>query len=356
MFHTKPDNSHDEFWRRTSGVALSTFLSYAWYSPIAQTKILHFFTSRIVPYLGRANDSGSEARAWKSFMTDDHNPIELSWDWGTGEGLPVIRFSVEPVGLDAGTPADPENAYAAANFKHDILNTLPDTNMTWFDHFEGFFNGYETHGAAEGHHTKVFWAFDLREDGITSKAYFFPGYRAQLFGQTNLETITQGIEQAPLCQGGKLPAFEMFRDFIIATPDAAYELDMLAIDLINPRDSRLKIYFRGRQTSFASIYKTMTLDGRLAGEDLERGLEQLRQLWDLLFVSGLTSSCHRTAGILYYVEFRIDSKTPKVKIYIPVRHYAPNDGHVIRTLNDWMGMRMGGCGPANYDRAMRSIL
>ncbi|KAI3328972.1 aromatic prenyltransferase [Xylariaceae sp. AK1471] len=355
MLLTEPANNHEEFWRRTCGVALGTFLSHAWYSPMAQAKILHVFISHVIPYMGREHGYNSKTKVWQSFMTDDHNPIELSWDWGTGENLPIIRFSIEPVGLDAGTFADPKNTYAAANFRDGVLKALPDTNLVWFEHFEGFFNRYGAQGAVEGHCSKVFWAFDLREDGITNKAYFFPGYRARLTSQTNLQVISQGIEEAPSCQQGKVAALEIFREYVTTTPDAALELDMLAIDLIDPRKSRLKIYFRGRQTAWEDVYHVMTLGGKLKGDGLEGSLQQLRQLWDLLFdTAPLPPSNHRTAGILYNVEFRIDSKEPKVKIYIPVRHYVVSDRHVMIALRDWMSINSGG-GFSNYERAMYSI-
>jgi DMATS type aromatic prenyltransferase len=356
MLLMEPGNKHEQFWRRTCGVALGTFLSHALYSPIAQGEILHFFIRHVIPYMGREHDGDAETKGWQSFMTDDHNPIELSWDWGTGEQLPIIRFSIEPVGLDAGAFADPDNTYATANFRDDVLKVLPETNMVWFEHFEGFFNRYGAQGAVEGHCSKVFWAFDLREDGITSKAYFFPGYRARLTGQTNLQVISEGIEEAPFCRQRKVAALETFREYIATNPDTAFELDMLAIDLIDPRKSRLKIYFRTRQTAWEDVHHTMTLGGRLKGKDVEASLQQLLQLWHLLFgTAPLTPSSHRTAGILYNVEFHIDSKEPKVKIYIPVRHYAVSDRHVMKALREWMGVSSGDCS-SNYERAMYSIL
>ncbi|KAI1012040.1 hypothetical protein LB503_004411 [Fusarium chuoi] len=45
---------------------------------------------------------------------------------------------------------------------------------------------------------------------------------------------------------------------------------------------------------------------------------------------------HRTSGILYNVEFRTNSTTPKVKIYIPVRHYAKSDAQILEALGRFL--------------------
>jgi hypothetical protein len=42
------------------------------------------------------------------------------------------------------------------------------------------------------------------------------------------------------------------------------------------------------------------------------------------------------AGILYNMEFRLGSEIPKVKVYIPVGHYARSDWHVLMALNGYM--------------------
>lgn len=71
-------------------------------------------------------------------MTDDHNPIESIWDWNTGYKTATVRFSIEPVGAQAGTPQDPYNAYAAAEFLKLISEDIPETNMQWFNHFDSY--------------------------------------------------------------------------------------------------------------------------------------------------------------------------------------------------------------------------
>ncbi|RYP60039.1 hypothetical protein DL769_008296 [Monosporascus sp. CRB-8-3] len=281
-------------------------------------------------------------------MTDDSNPIELSWEWD-GAAKPTIRFSVEPVDTDAGNACNPTNSRAAMTFKNRMSKAIPDSDMLWFEHFDRIFN-HETSKASclsprspEGHSPRIFWAFDFGEEGLKSKAYFFPGYTAEMMGKSNLEVISEAISTAPFSSAENLEAYRMITRFQGKLAKATLEIDMLAIDLVDPMQSRLKLYFRNRETSFRSVREMMTLGGQISNIGLEKGLCELKQLWSDLFGQGeveetpLPYNNHRTAGILYNVEFRLGNKEPNVKIYIPVRHYARNDLQIMRTVSKFAG-------------------
>ena len=334
-------NINGAYWWKSSGFALAILLGNAGYSYTARVRILEFFARCIAPRLGIANEPGVER--WKSFMTDDHNPIELSWDWFTGSEPPRIRFSVEPVSESAGTSQDPRNERIAREFLTTMLTNLPATDMQWFSHFESYFGlGLERHSPA-GHLSQIFWAFDLNEKDITVKAYFFPEYRAHATQRTNMQVISGAIEAAPFCTSDHLSVLPMFQKFVDEQAKIPLEMDMLAIDLVEPLQSRLKIYFRTRETSFESVRDAMTLGGQIANDDMGTGLQSLRRLWDSLFDHQgvpddwpLPASTHRTAGILYNVGFCLGSKIPKVKIYIPVRHYARSDWQIMNAVSDFV--------------------
>lgn len=337
---------HQRYWWRSLGYALAVLLWNAGYSNHAQYLSLVFFAVVVSSSLGPAMEPPRGVIPWSSFMTDDGNPIELSWDWHTGTKPPTIRFSIEPIGVDAGTATDPENQYAASKFHQALLRSLPRTNVEWFDHFNQQLSCHAIAGglAPEGHSSRIFYAFDLTEDGITSKAYFFPGFKAKATGQTNLTIISQAIRTAPYCAPERLEALAVFQEFVTDSLTPALEMDMLAIDLIDPTASRLKIYFRNRETSFSSVRRTMTLGNRIAAPDLIHGLRNLKLLWDALLErerwsdddESLPTVDHRTAGILYNVEFCLGNAVPKVKIYIPVRHYANSDRKIICRLGDYL--------------------
>lgn len=367
--HVSP-NQH--YWYQTVGYVLGALVDGAGYDQHAQLRALDGFVNLVAEHLGPAPSLalGFHPR-WESFMTDDHNPVELSWDFHTGADKPTIRYSIEPISPDAGTPSNPHNDRAPANFKRAVVGAFPDTETAWYDHFDACFSHGWTDELPEGHPSTVFWAFDLAGKADTPKAYFFPGAVACATGRTNLEIISDAIRSAPGYSPEKLAAFHDFEEYVGARSHLSLEMDMLAIDLVPVAKSRLKIYFRNRATDFASVRELMSLGGRLAGPDLDEGLRRLRILWDsLLGTEGVPDDVslphrdHRTAGILYNIEFRLDSRTPKVKVYIPVRHYAESDGQVIDSLRRFMtdevatqrGFEEAEVNAQMYSQCMRSTL
>ena len=363
---------HQRYWYQTAGYVLAALVDGAGYGSRAQLGILYRFASLVSPYLGPA--PALDLPRWDSFMTDDHTPIELSWDFHTGADKPTIRYSVEPVALDAGTSANPRNDKAAAEFKKAVVKVFPDTDTTWYNHFVACLDHRWSDEFPEGHPSTVFWAFDLTDKGntpVTPKAYFFPGTVGHVTKRTNLQVISDAITSAPGYCPEKLSSFHDFVRYSDRHPDLALEMDMLALDLLPVEKSRLKIYFRNRQTSFGSVQDMMSLGGQLRNPDFEEGMRKLRILWDsLLGTEGapddepLPHNGHRTAGILYNVEFRVGGKAPKVKVYIPVRHYAKSDRQVIESVSRFMvdevakrpGLDMAEANAKLYSKCMHKTL
>lgn len=153
----------------------------AGYSPELQHRDLKFFAQVVAPSLGVSRGimaSTGDVSPWPSFMTDDGTPIEMSWDWGTKDGPPVIRYSIESIGLDAGTALDPNKLRAGPVFQERLTHALPQINLEWFHHFEEFL-GVSNCGDAsllDGHKSYIFYAFDLSSTGTTAKVYFFPKF------------------------------------------------------------------------------------------------------------------------------------------------------------------------------------
>jgi DMATS type aromatic prenyltransferase len=313
-------------------------------------------------------------------MTDNHVPIELSWDWRTDGKPPKIRFSIEPVGVHAGTHLDPRNQYAATRLRETVARVLPNTDMEWLDHFQSQLNGkavQEIAETVEGHMSKEFYAFDLNDNGsIMAKAYFFPGFKATTAGKSNFDIIRTTISTAPGCSPDKLESLACFQSYVRDPSTPRLEMDMLAIDLVGPVESRFKIYFRIRDTSFASIRNTMTLGGRIQTPDNDQALVDLRRLYFTLVGTATNADesqmqmveedlhpqdkDHRTAGILYNVEFKYGSKSPKIKVYLPVRHFALSEEGIVSALDAHFQQTQRSCSwrtnMSNYREALRTVL
>ena len=350
------------FWWNHIGSALGALLYHAGYSHDAQYRHLSFFARIIAPHLGLPPDS---QKHWKTFMTDDGNPVELSYEWATNDAPPKIRYSVEPIGPRAGTLFDSRNKSVIKKFDRLLFSALPETNLVWFKHFERELRCRHRSvlpAKSSNRSTHRFYAFDLEDDEITVKAYFFPRLRARETKTPVLETISQAILSAPQWGDAGTQALTTFRAFATKARAAPLEMDMLAIDLVEPRQSRVKVYFRSRETDFESVIDNLTLGDRARTTALEKGIENLRALWDALFEAdsrtgtSLRPLDHRTAGILYYVEFRLGNSLPVTKIYIPVRHYSSNDQHIMNSLSAYLKSTGNEHSIANYHEAMASLL
>ncbi|KAI3337283.1 aromatic prenyltransferase [Xylariaceae sp. AK1471] len=300
-------------------------------------------------------------------MTDDGTPLEISWDWGTKHDPPTIRYSIEPIGLYAGTSLDPGNLIAGPAFQDRLLRSLENIRLEWFQHFKEIFDIHSGEEASfvqdvEDHNSSIFYAFDLSSTEVTAKVYFFLKMRARANGQSNLEVLSQAIQAAPYSTKDNLKAWDMFCDFSSSLDSKALEYEMLAIDLIDPLESRLKIYFRCRETTFNSVINIMTVGGRIKNHKLYKGLEDLRRLWNALFdidippEQSLRKVGHRTAGILYNIEFRLGETYPIAKVYLPVRHYSHSDEAIIRGLNLYFQYHQRGRYMPEYVKAMRALL
>lgn len=332
------------WWSKHTGKPLAALLYNAGYSPEIQYRDLSFFYQAVAPFLGSTTAGGKPT--WPSFMTDDGDPVELSWDWGTGSMPPKVRYSIEPVGPDAGTSLDPGNLETGPIFQKHLERVLPDMKLEWYHHFNKFFNT-QTHGSAKflpdevDHNTSIFYAFDLSESSITAKTYFFPKTKAKAYNTTALDIISQAISSAPLATKDNLQAWSVFKDFCAEATSSGIEHEMLAIDHLDPLKSRLKIYFRCRETTLQSVINVMSLGGRIKNSKLHEGLDKFTRLWYGLFptvldsTEPLGSSGHRTAGILYNIEFRLGESAPVAKVYLPVRHYARSDQAVIQGLREF---------------------
>ena len=106
---------HDEInaqsWWITTGSLLPILLQKANYQFEAQCNILLFYFALIAQGLAPSLGLFGRFPRWKSLMTDDGTPLEMSWEWGLGDSPPIVRLSIEPIGLTVGTTQDLPNQF-----------------------------------------------------------------------------------------------------------------------------------------------------------------------------------------------------------------------------------------------------
>ena len=355
-----------QYWRTTAGYSLATFLYCAGYSREAQERHVAFFNDVVAPVLGQKSHTGSSSGQWPSFMTDDGTPLEISWDWGFDRQQATIRYSIEPTGYETGSSLDPLNKYASGRFLQNMRDLLPEADWQWSEHFQRefcVFNESLEYGN-ETHKSRFFAAYDLEESGNTMKAYFFPAFKANEINQSKIDVLSSAITRLSGYTPSNFSAFVLLRDFITGpSVNASIEVEILAVDCVKPQHGRLKIYVRSRQKSLESVKRIVTLGGTLVSPEMNKSLDELESFWNALFDSTYSDPVwtsydnHRTGGILYNFEVRVGSPLPVPKVYIPVRHYARSDEHVMKVLGKYIReSRKDDAMFAGYTKAMITLL
>lgn len=371
-------NSSFDFWQSKIGTPLAILLLKAGYNLETQYAHMQFFLNCTVPALGPACSPSGNILPWQSFMTDDHTPVELSWEWGhTGED-PSIRYALEPIGFSAHGCLGSSNLQASRDLIKQLQRTVPNLDLRCYNHYaerlladnhipDSQQTALRGESPAETS-SSFFIAYDLRRKGpMTVKAYFLPSIRANQCKVSNFDLIVQAIRSLPETRAGAFQALELLTEFTQKdTLGSALECDILSIDCVPEESARLKIYLRSRCTSFDSVKSIMTLGGRIQSPENERAFRDLLELWQALFFPGkpkaintgeeLQPCAHRTAGILYYFDFSKTNPKPVPKVYLPVRHYGKSDYLVATALCTYMERRAKQQEAHQYLSALEEIL
>ncbi|KAL1971183.1 hypothetical protein VTN77DRAFT_135 [Rasamsonia byssochlamydoides] len=356
VLHFADEDQH--FWWTETASIIGKLMESAGYDVDSQRFYLLLYHARIVAALGPKPKPGSSAAPWESFMTDDHTPIEISWNLGAN--LSVVRFSIEPVGPLAGTSVDPFNQRRAIELLEQANKLSSDVDLQWFNHFRKRFlvEDHKTETVlgklpANEHSSQLFVAFDLDNGKATTKAYIFPILKAVERGISPLDLVSQAIRQLDTPTISVSPAWAVVEDFIRSCPvESRPKTEFVAVDCVEPKESRIKVYIRTQHMALEKVKDVFTLGGRLNDRTTQTALRMLEELWrlvlnlpdnvrdsDELRPRDGNSAGHRTSGLLFNFEMRPGTPLPEPKVYIPVRHYARSDLDIARGLTSFFRRR-----------------
>lgn len=364
-------NADCDYWWQLTGPHLATMLCEAEYSIHEQYEgmILHYHF--VVPRLGPCPPPGGIPK-WKSLLTVDGSPLEYSWKWNTADGVPDVRYTVEPIGSFTGTVVDPLNQASTKELLYKLGLKMPSLDLTWFNYFAAAFydSEKEKYVTEAGAHlmTTLALAFEFLKNGLVVKAYFSPKKLGQT-GPAELDIWTNAVR-------GAIPgsaALDKVVHFLKTDLEGSLlQPFMLAIDCVKPKESRMKLYFQTPHTSFDSVRAIMTLGGQIQGVDdaLEElyGLLKLVVSLDKDFPSSQELPAPASAavdhfadlhilgsGYLYYFDIAPGSSMPNIKFYVPIRHYGENDLKIAQGLINFMESRGRGQYVKNYMRILESL-
>lgn len=321
-------------------------LRLAGYTTQSSTTQLEFFSGCVAKNLELYPKKNTGHDSWKSFLTDDHTPIELSWNWSPSRQAPTVRYSVDPV------PNMFQNG--AVTFNTKAIKDLLELTIPFSPGFSTELYLYmtskltvlqqevepdevETSGIPR---SQQIIAFDLEGENRMPKVYFLPQWKAFKEGISTLQIMDSVMSDLPYFDLDIRKSWRMISDYIRSKINDRPEIEFVAIDCVKPLQSRIKVYLRSQETTFDSVVHVMTLGGRLpAISDQSNGY--LQRLWQCVLGLGASEETvpvvtHKTAGMLYYMELKFGSATPKPKVYIPVKHYGKNDLAVARGLSTFL--------------------
>ncbi len=353
-FPRTPDSN---WWWEVVGGHLEVLLSAADYSDLDQLKALSFFYRWVTPRLGPKPISPEAI--WKSFMTDDHSPIEYSWKWGFGDSAPEVRYSIEPIDHRAGEALDPLNKNATSDFLAQLCRSGQiGVDLEWFVHFKHALLGPGTPASEAGvtRQSTLFVAFEVTGGSLGVKAYFIP---VDAHGNSAGDQISKAIVSTGYPNLAAMNQLNSFlRDDVYGQTVKPF---MLGIDCVSPADSRLKVYSRSLVTNFELVRRVMSIGGRR--KDVMEAEKQLHTLWKLILNlpddfptdRELPYNPHETAGLLFYFDVAPRSQLPDVKVYIPVRHYAPSDDVAARGLVQYLKSQNQGAYAQRYLETLRAL-
>lgn len=321
-------NEDQKFWWYAFAPTIQDLMIKSNYDITHQYQYLALIYRYILPALGPRAHPGEKPR-WESFLTDDCSPVESSINLHGGKA--TVRMCFEPVGELAGTEQDPFNWSASREFIHS-MEKFPDvTNLQWFRHFERELIASPDHATrirklvpASEHRSQNLFAFDFGDGQAMLKAYFFPMLKSLETGKSEARLIFDSALKLDSEEYLIAPALSMVEAYVASCPpEENARVEFLCIDCNDPRESRIKIYFRTPYTSFNKVREVYTLGGRLKDETTRAGLDILKELWPLLL--DVSPSIHRIAGALFNFEITPGKIYPEPKVYIPVKHHAKSD-------------------------------
>lgn len=348
----EPSEKDQMFWQQATGLPLARMLQEANYSFESQQSTFQFHSSQIIPRLGPQPVGKENSVKWKSFVTDGLFPLEYSWSWNKGSSdLPKVRYTVELIGSDAGSTIDPYNQFSGLDAACGIVSRYPNVDLTWLIHFSnavigngsGLASGTSTYNGAS--QSSIFLAFDFHHaGGLSMKAYLIP-VKAEKIGLSRLEVVSQAIYNLQQQSMARFPAYDLLVKYL-STHSSSHSISVvgLGVDCVRPEKARLRLYVRGSQTSFDSVSEMLSLNGRLPTMESKRTVSNVRKLWDLLLSTSpelpshvnLPESDHETGGVLYSFDIKPANQLPEAKLYIPVKHYAQNDGTAAEGFDTFM--------------------
>ncbi|KAJ5823673.1 aromatic prenyltransferase [Penicillium robsamsonii] len=283
---------HRLWWERMAPI-IGAHLKNTKYSIGAQYQHLLMLHSTILPTLGPFPNENRSNLIWPSCLPGGGEPWEISVNYREGSN-PCFRMAVEPSGPDAGTERDPVNDVAARNLLNALNRLQPGVDFDLFNYFDDVvtFSNREARqhwDSLKLHRIKSqeVIALDLQDGSFAIKPYIVPLVRSIATGVDPIRIMLDSIKE--YWQGTPLTAgLSKVDDYLSTTKHPLLEAkSFLSFDCKDPKTSRVKIYAGANITSLEDAHDFWSLGGRLQGDDIIKGWELVKKVWEFVYPKSL---------------------------------------------------------------------
>ncbi|KAF8993099.1 aromatic prenyltransferase [Cyathus striatus] len=334
-------NADVTFWRSLVLGQLKVLLDNSpSYNPERTQGCLDLMNKHVVGALGP--QPTSSLAPWKSYLTDDHSPIEYSLS--IKKGACVVRLAIEPVSSASGTPIDPVNSIAPSRWLSGFKNG-DGGDMEWFTKLSNRLtisaqNNSPLHPSSCGL-TQYVFALDLNENPML-KAYIFHDALARQVSSSPSEWGKQknmALTEALTSIGLERPWKKVvtYLDTLSETnPEGSGQAEFISWDVVEPKKARMKIYVRFSKADLPQLLSHLDLGGTL--DKTKQHTREIQsaatELWNIfsredgdsnLVTHDINDQSARTHGVILYYELKLGSDEPVAKFYLPIRHYFASD-------------------------------
>ncbi|KAA8652879.1 aromatic prenyltransferase (DMATS family) [Aspergillus tanneri] len=354
-------NDDEAKWWHTTAPLFAKMLINANYDVHAQYRFLCLHREFVVPNLGAYPTAGAQV-SWKSMLTRYGLPFELSYNVSQS----LVRFAFEPIGSFAGTEQDLFNTKAITETLHRFGKIVPGLHLEWYNSFRSDLIVSDEEAKMARNTTIPFRtqsviAADMEPNGdMLLKAYFCPRIKSVVTDKSKERLMFDAIRKVDHDGQLKIPLSTLTEFLASRASEAGAQGSALiahffSCDLVQPSESRIKMYCYETKRDFDALTSDWTLGGRRNDPQTLAGLELLKELWDLLPITegrsegppGFhelgTSPAERLPFIINF-SLCPGNPIPEPQIYFPVFGY--NDTVVANALKAFF-RRMGWIGLAD---------
>ncbi|KAI1908017.1 hypothetical protein LOZ61_000802 [Ophidiomyces ophidiicola] len=288
-FHFSDENQAG--WWRATGPIFAKFLHDGGYDVGRQFEYLAFIREHLYPHLGPALGT---RRVFPNPSTGDPD-FELSMNFQKSKStaricfLPVVRVPV----------ADGEDDYLPS--ATPILKTLKPA-LNHFGYSTTLYDAMKPHLEASDEERDVLrekgfikaklfelqttMAFDFRHEGpLVAKVYMFPTLKSQVTGTPESQLLL-GAARAADPTGQVFPALSLVEEYFATSVGKGFGDTSctaapwsISFDMLEPKQSRIKIYAIELQVDMDRLEAHWTMGGRLNEPGHLKGLEHAKDLF-----------------------------------------------------------------------------